>query len=481
MNVNIIIYFNHTFNKAAARVLRWQGTCILLNEITYKMKKCLLSLLMLGIAVSAFSQITITQSDMPSSGDTLRYSNTNSIYTWETTGASYTWNFDSLKPSGQGVNSYKSMLSVDPINAVLLGGLSDFGLKVIDSIPLGIVTFKNIYNFFKKTSSKFTSEVYDVSVSGIPLASAYSDPDELYQFPLTYGRIDTSTFDVTLSIPATGNFRMKGTRINEVDGWGTVNTPFGSFPCLRMKSTVTEMDSITITAFSLSLGIPRNSTTFSWLANGIKIPVLEVQGTYAGSVFTATQVRYRDSYRFLPPTANFTANLTVCTTADTVNFTNRTTPGTGNSYNWTFAPASMQYASGSSASSRNPRVNFIDPGYYTVTLRAARTSSGDADDTTAVNYILVSFPSGIASVAGGNGVKVFPIPAGDELTVAVPENMGNNYIVMITDMSGRVSFQNTYLAGNLQHIAVDQLSAGTYLLLLHAADGRSFSTQFIKQ
>ena len=149
MNVNNIIYFNHTFNKAAARVLRWQGTCILLNEITYKMKKCLLSLLMLGIAVSAFSQITITQSDMPSSGDTLRYSNTNSIYTWETTGASYTWNFDSLKPSGQGVNSYKSMLSVDPINAVLLGGLSDFGLKVIDSIPLGIVTFKNIYNFFK--------------------------------------------------------------------------------------------------------------------------------------------------------------------------------------------------------------------------------------------------------------------------------------------------------------------------------------------
>jgi hypothetical protein len=445
------------------------------------MKKVLLSLLMIGMAASAFAQITITQSDMPSSGDTLRYSNSNSIYTWETTGASYTWNFDSLKPSSQGVNSYKSMLSVDPINAVLLGGLSDFGLKVVDSIPLGVVTFKNIYNFFKKSSSKFTSEVYDVSVSGIPLASAYSDPDELYQFPLTYGRIDTSTFDVTLSIPATGNFRMQGTRINEVDGWGTINTPFGSFPCLRMKSTVTEMDSISITAYSFSFGIPRNTTTFSWLANGIKIPVLEVQGTYAGSIFTATQVRYRDSYRFMPPMANFTASATIVTTADTVNLTNRTTPGTGNSYNWSFSPTTMQFASGSTATSRNPRVNFIEPGYYSVTLRAARTSSGDADDTTAVNYILVSFPSGIASTSASSGVKVFPIPAGNELTVTVPENIGNNYTVMIADMSGRIFFQNTYLEGNSQHIALDQLSQGAYSLLLHAADGRSFSTNFIKQ
>ena len=55
-------------------------------------------LLSLFIAVNAFGQISITSSDMPSAGDTLRSSIAFNVdeFDFSRTGPDYNWNFSSL-------------------------------------------------------------------------------------------------------------------------------------------------------------------------------------------------------------------------------------------------------------------------------------------------------------------------------------------------------------------------------------------------
>ena len=71
--------------------------------------------LFLCLSSFAFSQITITSSDMPGSGDTLRFSAANldslTLATYQQTGANVTWDFSHLTPNSQDLNSYVSASS----------------------------------------------------------------------------------------------------------------------------------------------------------------------------------------------------------------------------------------------------------------------------------------------------------------------------------------------------------------------------------
>ena len=59
----------------------------------------------------AAAQITITQADMPSNNDTIRYSNaatTNLNFVATNTGANYNWDFSRLNMTAQDIYAYKS-------------------------------------------------------------------------------------------------------------------------------------------------------------------------------------------------------------------------------------------------------------------------------------------------------------------------------------------------------------------------------------
>jgi hypothetical protein len=259
------------------------------------MKK-LLSLIAIVFVFQAKSQITITSSSMPGSGDTLRYSSSAPAgVIYAPTGANYFWDYSNLTMVRQDLYEYKSAPSTP--YAFYFIGLNKFGLKMADSIGVGTFQFKDVYNFFQKTSTVFKTEGIGFKYNNIPLAGYFSDDDELYQFPLNYLDRDSSNFAFSVSIGTGISYAQRGYRINEVDGWGSIKTPYDSVACLRLISTSYGIDSINFNGFGFSF--PNIQRSYKWLSTTEKIPVLEISGQYQNNNFNATQVRYRDMYRSL--------------------------------------------------------------------------------------------------------------------------------------------------------------------------------------
>jgi len=254
------------------------------------------------LAVNA--QITISSADMPGAGDTLRYSinfSPNS-FRYDTTGAGITWDFSDLTPQSQGLYEYKFGLFINPVYSAFFG-FNSFGLKIADQINLGVVQFTDVYNFYRTTSSAFRAEGFGLEINNIPVPADYTDPDKVYQFPLTFGDRDSSTYRLAFSPDNNTHFVRKGYRINDVDGYGTVITPYGTFDCLRLKVLVKQTDSLGNNNIPFPVEITQTTINYVWLAKGQHAPIVEVQGAilpFNGN-YNATQLRYRDAYRNLNP------------------------------------------------------------------------------------------------------------------------------------------------------------------------------------
>ncbi|MEY3983528.1 MAG: hypothetical protein RL160_1085 [Bacteroidota bacterium] len=407
---------------------------------------------------SAQAQITINSSHMPKSGDTLRYSDAavTSQIDYKKTGAGITWDFSKLTPTGQDLYQYKSSVQVNP--AYFFWGLSTFGLKVADSFGFGQFKVKDIYDFYKNSSTKFTAEGRGLTFSGFPIPSDYSDPDEVYQFPLEYGDRDSSTFKVSFQLATFISLTQKGYRINEVTGYGTVITPYGSFSCLQVKTTIPEID--TIGSGTFKFPFPRTTVQYKFLSTAERIPILEVSGSLTGNTFTPQFIRYRDKYLGLKsplrPVASFTVNRKSGSTNDTFAFTDRSTR-LPSGWKWSISPTNMVFTGGTASSSQNPKVLFTAPGVYSVQLTASNTFG--TDDTLMSNLLSV--------VAGSNtqafeaaAPNLFPIPAADHIIISPEPQAGWHF--RIFDLSGKEYTAQVQRDGVKLNISA--LPAGTYLL-----------------
>jgi hypothetical protein len=207
-----------------------------------------------------------------------------------------------LVPNGQGVRSYKLGL-LTPYN-IFFAGLTEYGEKIADTLGAGPLTITKYYNFYKKQTSPVNAYVIDgagMTFSSIPVPSYYSDKDELYMLPMSYPKYDSTTFKYATSsstlIPII--YSKTGSRVTKVDGWGSITTPYGTAPCLRLVTTQYSQDSIKNTIIPLPFGFANNQRSYQWLTTTSKIPYLEVNGNLIGNNFTITQIRYRDIYRTL--------------------------------------------------------------------------------------------------------------------------------------------------------------------------------------
>jgi hypothetical protein len=254
------------------------------------------------LASISFGQIQITQTDMPISGDALRYSV--DITSGPTINlapdTNYAWNFSSLVAASQQVDTYKMAVQVSPLYGITIPNA--YGYKVADSIPGLPIPVTNIYNFFRKKNnpSRFVIEGYAATVASIPTPTLYSDEDEMFLFPLDFTNAeDSTTFALNVAIPGLGTLKRKGYRKTKADGWGTITTPYYTNPvnCLRVRSEIHEIDSIVLTTPPISFPTPVNSVEYKWLVNGSHYPALFVTANILAGVETVTNVRYTDSVR----------------------------------------------------------------------------------------------------------------------------------------------------------------------------------------
>ena len=125
----------------------------------------------------------------------------------------------------------------------------------------------------------------------------YNPHDTVYRFPVKYGNIDSSDAKFGLQIPGIGYYGQKIHRVNYVDGWGTLITPFGTFQTLRVKSLLTIKDTIADTS-GIGFTIPRPlQYEFKWLKQGGKIPYMQVTANNVAGKPVVSQIAYRDSIR----------------------------------------------------------------------------------------------------------------------------------------------------------------------------------------
>jgi hypothetical protein len=278
---------------------------------TNYMTKTLLLSIIAFLSITVKSQISITQANMPNVGDTGRYSNAtlSSVGDFTTTGANHTWDFSTMDSTGQDIRFFQPS-SATPYSFYFFP--PKYGEKTLDSVPIPAIplggmtlTIKNIYSFYKKNgTTSFNAEGLGLTMSGIPIgttAQANND-DELYFFPLNYGNRDSSTFNFSTpsfsAIPFT--YKKHGYRITEVDGWGSITTPYGTEQCLRVVTTQYSIDTIKISALPApfnKFGFPNYVRSYQWLTLTEKIPYLEVSGNLIGGNFTPNQARYRDILR----------------------------------------------------------------------------------------------------------------------------------------------------------------------------------------
>ncbi len=270
------------------------------------MKKCLLVFLLLvtnGFYSNLNAQITITNADMLSVNDTFRLSTTIDMWSIDPTltGANYTWDFSFLTPNAQDLDTAVSVGSTPFLYQVYFNNAfvypawkADYAVAGQGFDISGFVTVSDVFDYFKNSSTKFQNVGFGSNISGIP-SSTRKDPIEvIYEFPLNYLDTYTNYSEYEFEIPTIMAYKQTMDKSAEVDGWGTVITPYGTFNALRVKFTLDITDSTYIDAVGFPIVIPRpQSYEYHWLANGEDVPVLKLAATTGDVV---TQITYKDFF-----------------------------------------------------------------------------------------------------------------------------------------------------------------------------------------
>ncbi|MDD3742840.1 MAG: T9SS type A sorting domain-containing protein [Lentimicrobiaceae bacterium] len=244
------------------------------------MKKFLLfAIFCFSLSASSFAQITVTRADMPAVGDTIRVSS--AMFTMmdpSLTGENYQWNFSDLNAMSQRVVSYISPTSTPFFYQIVFNPATANLATPIDQLDfLTQMQMTNAYEFYKASETNYVRPGYAVTITGIPVPMKFDQPELLYSFPLSYSSPkDSSISNYSITFPGLGHFSIERSRVNEVDGWGEITTPLGTFDVLRIKSTIHESDSLYVDSLQMGTPIIRDVVEYQWIANNMGIPVLTI-------------------------------------------------------------------------------------------------------------------------------------------------------------------------------------------------------------
>jgi|GEM_PF-2585003 len=257
----------------------------------------------------------------------------------------------------------------------------DLAVPTGDSINLGLLALTNIYDFFDNTGNTLEQNIigYSVEVAGlpVPLINTFNSADTVYNFPINYGDVDScySGYDIDLSnVGINLTFLRRYQRINEVEGWGTLQTPYGTFNnVLKIKTTIHNADTIIWQGDTLSLTTflppelaPTTQVEYKWIDPTYGYPVLIASGIELLGLVTINQVDYLDDFECFDPTPFF-AYLPIPTYLDSatsqVDVTFFSLSSNANNFSWDFGD-------GGTSNVANPTHTYTSGGIFPVTLTA---------------------------------------------------------------------------------------------------------------
>lgn len=271
-----------------------------------------LLLFVLLTAASVQSQITINSSDLVAAGSIIRLSNDASFQTTnlQANGANQTWDYSNLVASSQRIDTFLNIFNTAFAYYTyfnLPSHRSNMAVHGPDipTNPNFPVTITNTYAFFNKTNSLFEQTGFGADINGLSTPVGFNQNDIMYRLPMQYGNRDTSASDFDAGIPGVGSYSREQIRYNHVDGWGTLTIPLGTFPALRIVSTVVGSDSIYSSQLGNGFRLPKSTTReYKWFGSNSKLPLLQINTDVVGGMETITSITYQDIPRTFPNSIN---------------------------------------------------------------------------------------------------------------------------------------------------------------------------------
>ena len=225
-------------------------------------------------------------------------------------GPNQTWNYGALVPTAQRVEKYQAVPN-SPFYLFAFGfGPNRATVASPQALPLppgAPLPITNPYQFFNlsaagATPSTFRSVGFGGELSGTTVPLTYASPaqqDVIYRFPLSFSSPADSSdsfFATPAALAATGYFSQERRRVNRPDAWGSLTTPFGTFPTVRVVTQLVDHDSISLGGISQGFDLPVRRE-YKWLATGHHVPLLTITTTELAGNQTISSVEYRDIYR----------------------------------------------------------------------------------------------------------------------------------------------------------------------------------------
>ena len=262
-----------------------------------------------GITFHCFSQITINKADMPAAGNQFRISIENNLHgvTLSTTGPNTTWDFSQLIPSTQTVDTFFSILATqyipitynvvynDPFDQAHQANVVTRSFNSMNPFPQ--IQISENFNFFKSSNSAYTQVGQGAKINGLPTAMTYDNAESFFKFPMTIGNTDSSVSKYGLNILTLGYYGETFRRVNLVDGYGSLTTPFGTYDVMRVKSLIYTKDTLFLDTLNFGIHLSKPlETQYIWLGDNQGDPLLMIS-----KINNNTTARYKDS---IPLTTN---------------------------------------------------------------------------------------------------------------------------------------------------------------------------------
>lgn len=265
------------------------------------MNKLLPLLLGLFSATVLHAQITVTGSDMPAPGKAYSIAVSSALGIQPGPGgANKLWNFSHLTATAHKVDTFHGMNTLSALVQAFFSGSGNMYVKsaagFADTSGIAPISFGGADVIYHNTSTSFANTGLSVELGGMDLPVLFADADEFYLFPLQYNDRDSTTSHFVLQVPMMLYYESDSWRITEVDGWGTLITPSGTYSTLRLKSTVFTSDSFYMDSVGGGFRVPLQQTVeYQWLAKNQGVPLLSISGSMVAGSFVPTTVQYQDS------------------------------------------------------------------------------------------------------------------------------------------------------------------------------------------
>lgn len=423
------------------------------------MRKIYLAFLALA-ALQARGQATYNSTDYAVVGD-IFYNTSASELTldYETTGANFNWNFSTLTGTSQTQIQFRSPISTGFLWPFIFNSNNTNLSSTTNetptlNLPGQVVGIDAANDYFKKSTTDLrqVGSAYNINYNGtqIPITNQYTDADIIYRFPIQFGNTDSDNSSYSINVPTLLYQENTLQRTNEVDGWGSLVTPYGTYNnVLRMKTTLVSNDSIAL----LGTGLPRTITTtreFKWLDPSQKQPIMVViQSNDTGSWVT-TEVTYLDQQRDFATTAFFTHAPVNPAAGEEVFFQNLSTNAT--TFSWDFGDP----GSGASNTSTEeyPTHIFAADGVYTVQLTASNASFTDT-----YSFVIIIGNLAVTQNDSIDDLAVYPNPFSNQLHFNLEMNTADFWLA---DLKGQRIFEGK----DIQQQDFSSLEPGTYLLTI---------------